>query len=212
MHKFGIKTSADRIDLTIMRTYVNILSINFNINNKQKLYRFNKGLKKMNKTFGIMIAAALFAANINAERANDGTNAETVTIGIKSKYPFVDRNKMIVRGHIEYSVPKQLNDNIEIADARGTCDLITLMKFVNKVEAKNEEFKQGKGVKRKHNNSNWSPPLYGNIDSILIAKNGKLILEEYFADANMEKPHYQMSVTKSITSNAIGKLIYMGKI
>ena len=166
----------------------------------------------MNKIYGILVVSVLFAMNLNAAKANDGTDAETSTIGLKSKYPFVDRDKMVVRGHIEYSVPVKRDDGIEVADARGLCDVDALIKFANELEEKNLMFKQGKGVRKKRGNSNRSPSLTGNIDSILIAKGGRLVFEEYFADANIDKPHYQMSITKSITASAIGKLIDMGKI
>ena len=46
----------------------------------------------------------------------------------------------------------------------------------------------------------------------MIAKDGKLVLEEYFSDAQIDKPHYQMSITKSILSHGIGKAIEQGKI
>ncbi|MEA2011680.1 MAG: serine hydrolase [Verrucomicrobiota bacterium] len=83
---------------------------------------------------------------------------------------------------------------------------------MNKTEKKNQKFKKGKGKKSKCKDSTRQPKVKGNIDSILIAKNGKLILEEYFADANVDKLHYQMSITKSITANAIGKAIDLGII
>ena len=43
-----------------------------------------------------------------------------------------------------------------------------------------------------------------NIHSILLIKNGKLVLEEYFYGYNKEKVHYLASVSKSITSILIG--------
>jgi len=167
---------------------------------------------------GCFVFVMMFATTLTAKEANNGTDAETATIGLKSKYPFLDRDKMVDRGHIEYRVPEKRDDGIKVGDATKECDLPSIMKFVNELEKKNEDFKHGrnlvsnspKGKKKKP--SNRSPSYVGNIDSILIAKNGKLILEEYFADANIDKPHYQMSITKSITANAIGKLIDMGKI
>ena len=43
-----------------------------------------------------------------------------------------------------------------------------------------------------------------NIHSILLIKNGKLVLEEYFYGYNREKLHFLASVSKSITSVLIG--------
>jgi len=64
-------------------------------------------------------------------------------------------------------------------------------------------------------------PKYYNIHSILIIKNGKLVLEEYFAGEDTEKrpisygredTHALMSVTKSFTSTLIGIAIDKGMI
>lgn len=43
-----------------------------------------------------------------------------------------------------------------------------------------------------------------NIDSVLLVKNDKLILEEYFGDYSRNKPHELHSVSKSITSILVG--------
>ncbi|MGD8391806.1 MAG: serine hydrolase [Desulfobacterales bacterium] len=43
-----------------------------------------------------------------------------------------------------------------------------------------------------------------NLHSILLIKNGKLVLEEYFYGYNRDRLHYLASVTKSITSVLIG--------
>lgn len=166
----------------------------------------------------IFIVALGLSNDVNGKK-NDGTDAETSTIGLKSKYTFVDRDKMVERGEIDYSVPKKLDDGIKVGSAKGLCDLSAIMKFVNEVEKKNADFKHGRNLELKVRGKNKKkkmkkngPGVIGNVDSILIAKDGKLILEEYFADAKVDKPHYQMSITKSITANAIGKLIDMGKI
>lgn len=49
-------------------------------------------------------------------------------------------------------------------------------------------------------------------DSILIAKNGKLVCEEYFYRQTREKPHTIQSVTKSVTSMLVGIAIERGEI
>jgi len=52
----------------------------------------------------------------------------------------------------------------------------------------------------------------GIISSVLIAKNNQLVLEEYFYDYNIETIHPLSSVTKSISSLAIGFAIESGHI
>ncbi len=60
---------------------------------------------------------------------------------------------------------------------------------------------------QKINNGN-----FGEINSILIYKNHKLVLEEYFNGFNHTKLHHIQSCTKSITSLLIGITIDMGFI
>lgn len=48
----------------------------------------------------------------------------------------------------------------------------------------------------------------GNVSSLLIIKDGKLAYEKYFRGMNANKLHLNYSVTKSISSLAIGTLIY----
>lgn len=45
---------------------------------------------------------------------------------------------------------------------------------------------------------------------ILIARHGKLVLEEYFHGENREKPHDTRSASKSVASDMTGALIYSG--
>ncbi|MFC2164920.1 serine hydrolase domain-containing protein [Acidobacteriota bacterium] len=49
-------------------------------------------------------------------------------------------------------------------------------------------------------------------DSVLVARNGKLVLEEYFHRQTREKPHTIQSVTKSVTSMLVGIAIERGEI
>ncbi len=50
----------------------------------------------------------------------------------------------------------------------------------------------------------------GETDSLLIAKNGKLLFESYYRRGRVNYPHYQMSITKSYTSTALGRAIQLG--
>jgi CubicO group peptidase (beta-lactamase class C family) len=51
-----------------------------------------------------------------------------------------------------------------------------------------------------------SPEIHG----VLIARHGKLVLEEYFHGENREKPHDTRSASKSVASDMIGAAIYSG--
>ena len=45
---------------------------------------------------------------------------------------------------------------------------------------------------------------FKNIHSVLLVKNGKLVLEEYFYGYNRDKQHQLRSATKSVTSILVG--------
>ncbi|WP_425667226.1 serine hydrolase domain-containing protein [Vibrio tubiashii] len=49
--------------------------------------------------------------------------------------------------------------------------------------------------------------LYANTDSLLIAKDGKLVIEEYFGGWQADFPHTIQSISKSLTSLAAGSAI-----
>lgn len=53
---------------------------------------------------------------------------------------------------------------------------------------------------------------HGEIDSLLIAHNGKLLFESYYRRGRVNYPHYQMSITKSYTAMAIGRAIQLGHL
>ena len=53
---------------------------------------------------------------------------------------------------------------------------------------------------------------HGEIDSLLIAQNGKLVFESYYRRGRLNYPHYQMSITKSYTAMAIGRAIQLGHL
>ena len=53
---------------------------------------------------------------------------------------------------------------------------------------------------------------HGEIDSLLIAQDGKLLFESYFRRGRVNYPHYQMSITKSYTAMAIGRAIQLGHL
>lgn len=54
--------------------------------------------------------------------------------------------------------------------------------------------------------------VHGEIDSLLISKDGKLVFESYYRRGRANYPHYQMSITKSYTAMAIGRAIQLGHL
>lgn len=53
---------------------------------------------------------------------------------------------------------------------------------------------------------------HGEVDSLLIWHEGKLLFESYFRRGRINYPHYQMSITKSYTALAIGRAIQLGHL
>jgi CubicO group peptidase (beta-lactamase class C family) len=51
---------------------------------------------------------------------------------------------------------------------------------------------------------------FGFLHSLLIARNGRLVLEEYFYNHNREEPHRLASATKSVTSLLVGIAVDQG--
>jgi CubicO group peptidase (beta-lactamase class C family) len=51
---------------------------------------------------------------------------------------------------------------------------------------------------------------YGDLDSILIWKDGKLLFEMYNRRARVNAPHYTMSITKTITSVVLARAMQLG--
>ena len=106
-----------------------------------------------------------------------------------------------------YSVPTETDDGLSVSPAgREGIDVKALVRMTNGIDADNAAFlkraKAGEAITNKQ----------GCIDSFLLARNGKLVFEAYFADSTIDKPHFTMSVTKSITSLGVGKAIELGVI
>ncbi len=107
------------------------------------------------------------------------------------------------RGIIKYTVPSDIGDGIPVADAKDFCDISPIIKYANEIEVQNHKVKNDPSLRKQK---------WGVIDSILIAKDGKLIVEEYFANGRIDVPHYQMSITKSMLGLALMKAIDLGLI
>lgn len=159
----------------------------------------------------IVIGCFLLGVNFygQSKKVNDGVNEEIAITTKKSSAKIDESFRFSVRGKIEYSIPEKLKDEIEVADAKkSNVNLEQLMKVVNDIERDNQIYKAklDKGISK--NNLRKE----GCVDSFLLFKDGELILEEYFGFASIDKPHYQMSITKSIASYAVGIAIDQKKV
>lgn len=106
-----------------------------------------------------------------------------------------------------YSVPVKTSDGLAVSPAgKEGLDVKVLVRMTNGIDGDNAAWlkraKAGEAITNKD----------GCIDSFLLARNGKLVFEAYFADSTIDKPHFTMSVTKSITSLGVGKAIELGVI
>jgi len=54
--------------------------------------------------------------------------------------------------------------------------------------------------------------LWGSVDSLLVSRNGQMVLEKYFREYDGTTPHRMYSTTKSITSMLIGIAMAQGHI
>lgn len=90
-----------------------------------------------------------------------------------------------------YSTPEKLNDGLEVGSLANTgLDAAAITEMVNRI----------------------ADETHKNIHSILIVKDGKLVLEEYFYEYDRSKPHQLRSATKSFVSALIGIAIDKGVI
>ncbi len=147
--------------------------------------------------------------NVSAQKHNDGVDAEVAVSSKKSK-ELIDKSQgFLNRGEVGYTVPKDLKDGIKVGDAKKLgLDIQPLVATLNSIEKDNQIYKG----KIDSGTPERKLKKQGSVDSFLLYTDGKLVLEEYFGYARQEIPHYQMSITKSITSYAIGIAKDQGKI
>ena len=53
---------------------------------------------------------------------------------------------------------------------------------------------------------------FAHLDSLLIWKDGKLVFEMYARRGRVDAPHYAMSITKTLTSMALGRAMQLGHV
>ena len=53
---------------------------------------------------------------------------------------------------------------------------------------------------------------FANLDSLLIWKDGKMVFEMYARRGRVDAPHYAMSITKTLTSMALGRALQLGHL
>jgi CubicO group peptidase (beta-lactamase class C family) len=116
-------------------------------------------------------------------RVADGPNWITLNNRSQSQWVTFSRNQVIKSCSYQYGVPKKADDDWEISSLND------------------EGIDPGKINELMHNILNGN---IQDIHSVLIIKNGKLVLEDYFHGSARNKTHRMMSVSKSITSILIG--------
>ncbi|MEM7456618.1 MAG: sialate O-acetylesterase [Planctomycetota bacterium] len=121
----------------------------------------------------------------------DGTSEEdSAGVAPDLSYQAEQNREYLAEPVIEFS-PPDLDDQIDVGTLFDTsCDIASIEELVNRI----------------------SSDEYGNIDSLLIAHDGRLIVETYFRKGRQELPHFQMSITKSYTAMALGRAKALGYI
>ena len=158
------------------------------------------------------IGLLCLVGSIAHAQQSDGSDSDQDVSKLRLKLPFVDRTQFVDRGAIVYTTPPMLNDGIPVADARDFGDLQSILELLNQTERKNQEFRIGKGEPHKRGGRKpYDPKIVGCIDSLLVAKNGKLILEEYF-EAFLEVTIKSINATCSIglVTNLTFSLLFPG--
>ena len=153
-----------------------------------------------------LLAVLFCLTTLGCVVAQDATRGKSVAG--KNWHPLFPKLENFAASKIRrYSVPAETGDGLPVSPAgREGFDVKALVRMTNGIDADNAAFlkraKAGEAITNKQ----------GCIDSFLLARNGKLVFESYFADSTIDKPHFTMSVTKSIASLGIGKAIELGVI
>lgn len=144
----------------------------------------------------ISLHIALFAQHTDA----DGVAAEKARISHASETGRIDLANFSRRNNQAYQVPTARQDGL-------------LVEHINNAQLSAEKMLELIRIIEVDNLNWFNDPVRiqsakkGSVDSFLLYKDGKLIIEEYFADAAWDKPHFQMSITKSVVAYALGVAI-----
>jgi len=134
----------------------------------------------------------------------DGIASEVAKVTMASSVQRVNLKRFNTRSDKAYEIPQLRNDGILVDDMSNVkVDADLMSSLIKLIEANNLTW--FKDSSRHSTNK-------GCVDSFLLLKDGKLVVEEYFADSRWDKPHFQMSITKSITALALGIVIEQGNV
>lgn len=110
------------------------------------------------------------------------------SVSEKLWYP---RFPVVANFDYQYQMPKAIRSGLPVVDLRGMgLNEAPIAQMMNKIV----------------------DGTYKDVDSVLIIKDGKLVLEEYFYQYDQERLHEQRSATKSIVSALVGIAIDKGFI
>jgi CubicO group peptidase (beta-lactamase class C family) len=141
----------------------------------------------MNK-FLILALALLNTFAVNAQESNGlapevtDLNAKDVSWALEKKIPYL--KKPFIN-----PAPQDMQDGITVGKLGvDGGDKAMIIKFAQEI----------------------ADSKHGEVDSMLLFYKGKLLFESYYRRGRANYPHYQMSITKSYTSMALGRAIQLG--
>ena len=152
--------------------------------------------RQLSRAYQILSLTGLciMAMPLDAEEraAQDGLSDEEVTlnhVAAEVEQPSVQLNMQPASS--DYRTPLQQDDGLDTANMHDVgVDIQPITQLRNDITA----------------------GRYGEIDSLLVHYKGQLIVEDYWRNGAMDKPHFMFSITKNMLSNAIGKAIELGYI
>jgi arylsulfatase A-like enzyme/CubicO group peptidase (beta-lactamase class C family) len=160
---------------------------------RREVERMKERLTALKKQYGVGEPPELKTKRRTTVSAapSDGLASEKTDINARDTSRQKEADLPYLDVPIVSTKPSGLDDGIAVESLASTaCDQ-------KAIESLTEDIAEGK---------------YKNIDSLLIAHKGKLVLETYYRRGRRDVPHYQMSITKSITSLALGRAIQLGHI
>ena len=156
-------------------------------------------VRKNNSEFHILnMEDIIFSFKLDGDMVNElSLDQKGQLIGFKRLELILDAQKKL--GDLSevslesagYAVPQAQNDGLDVAAVTDvTQHEKTIYKLIENIES----------------------GAYGEIDSLLIVKNGKLVVEQYYNYFDRKQAHQMQSVSKSITSLLVGSAIQQGYI